>query len=147
MIKIAIDPDIKKSGIAIFRDKVLIDAFPAKMEKILEVVRTYASSPDTVVYIEAGWLNKKSNFRVYGRNKAISENVAKKVGQNMGYGMAIRDLVSSFCKTVEVKPIMKGVYKTNGKWTPNGRRLFDACFQDIKLNDDVRDAILIGSIF
>ena len=63
----------------------------------IRLYHTKGSNP--FVFIEAGWLIKKSNWRPgqYGPN--VRENIAKKVGQNHAVGQ----LIEMFCLKYKIK--------------------------------------------
>ncbi|ENG3664447.1 TPA: hypothetical protein RHI59_003621, partial [Acinetobacter baumannii] len=69
-IIIGIDPDLEKSGVAILGNDLQLKnlTFP-------ETVELFRNEQDSIkkVVIEAGWLNKKANFRS-GANKSIAVN-------------------------------------------------------------------------
>ena len=44
------------------------------------------------VYIEAGWLNQKSNWHVSGKGEAVSARVGTKVGANHQVGKLIAEM-------------------------------------------------------
>ena len=135
LIMIAIDPDVKKSGVAHdggYKSMGIYDLYIFCLSKKEKVV------------IEAGWINNKSNFRNTSINR-VSDRISKNVGQNQGYGMAIYDLLlSSEIDVMLVKPLTKKEFKTNGGWTKPGRQLFSQ-ITGIKtpINDDCRDAVLL----
>lgn len=76
---IGIDPDLEKSGVA-----VLGRSLELKNLTFAETVELFRTHQDEIkkVVIEAGWLNKKSNFR-FGHSKTAGEKIAKNVGENM----------------------------------------------------------------
>ena len=73
---IGIDPDLEKSGVA-----VLGQSLELKNLTFAQTVELFRSHQDEIkkVVIEAGWLNKKSNFRI-GHSKSAGERIAKNVG-------------------------------------------------------------------
>jgi hypothetical protein len=149
MIKIGIDPDIKKSGFVWKEGKTLRDYKAVDASELLRNCNTIANSfgiENIEIRLEAGWINKKSNFRT-NINKGIDQHVAKSVGQNQGFGMCISQILRGMgFKVLEVKPQMKGFMKVKGAWTPKGREYFSKISGIPKcknLNDDVRDAVLL----
>ncbi|ENG3665364.1 TPA: hypothetical protein RHI59_003140, partial [Acinetobacter baumannii] len=70
-IIIGIDPDLEKSGVAVLGQS----HFELKNLNFAEVVELFKAEQDLIkkVVIEAGWLNKKANFRS-GANKSIAVN-------------------------------------------------------------------------
>lgn len=94
-ILIGIDPDLKKSGFAVWYKEskelfLLTHTFFGLLNEF-----TYYSDPfrreSVQVKIEAGWLNKKSNFRG-GKNQSISDIISKKVGENHATGKLIAEM-------------------------------------------------------
>lgn len=85
---IGIDPDLEKSGVAI-----LGQFLELKNLTFAETVNLFRSQQDQIkkVVIEAGWLNKKSNFR-YGHSKSAGEKIAKNVGENHATGKLLAEM-------------------------------------------------------
>ena len=87
---IGIDPDLVKSGVAFwFKDKRKLEVFTLSTTELILKLNEFKKEFDFVVIIEAGWLNKKSNFRMT-QNKAIGEAIARKVGENHSSGKIIQ---------------------------------------------------------
>ena len=87
---IGIDPDLKKSGVAI-----LGDSLELKTMTFAETVELFRSQQDKIkkVVIEAGWENTKSNFHNrYGQRKSVGERIAKNVGENHATGKLIAEM-------------------------------------------------------
>lgn len=151
-ITVGIDPDLKKSGFVVFVGKEL---YCAKAFTLIEIIKTldeikttYPESQITI-YVEAGWINKKSAFR-YKQNKEVSERCAKNVGQNQGAGIVLANVLKELkYSVVEVKPLQKKMFKNAGTWTPRGRELFYKIATELKgeINDDVKDAYLLVKMF
>ncbi|MBD0242871.1 hypothetical protein IAF68_23160, partial [Acinetobacter baumannii] len=84
-IIIGIDPDLEKSGVAVLGQS----HFELKNLNFAEVVELFKAEQDLIkkVVIEAGWLNKKANFRS-GANKsiAVNEQISRRVGENHATG-------------------------------------------------------------
>lgn len=147
---IGIDPDLHKSGLAIYdtheRNWIFHKAVPNAI--LLQTVLDLCPVDDSFVYIEAGWLNKKSNFR--GGNYREAQAKARNVGENAGAGKFIVALFENAkYETFQIKPLQKGMLKTvKGSWTVAGRRYIERS-TGIKgqLNDDARDAIYIADHF
>lgn len=90
-IYIGIDPDLKKSGFAIWNGKhspTLCIVLLSVPSIIMELIKCKEDRIDITVIIESGWLNKKANFR-QTQNKAIGEAIARKVGENHAAGKII----------------------------------------------------------
>lgn len=82
-IYIGIDPDVDKSGVAIWNktDKSL-KLFALDFFDTIFTIDTH--QPHCTVVIEAGWLNKKSNY--HQSQGARAERIAKNVGENHAIG-------------------------------------------------------------
>jgi len=112
VVSIGIDPDLKKSGFAVWHKR--IKTLELSVENFFDatvMIHSYHEAPNVklIVFIEAGWLNKKSNYRP-GLTPAVRENIAKKVGQNHAVGQ----LFVEFCEINEinfrtVKPTMSKI--------------------------------------
>lgn len=88
---IGIDPDLEKSGVA-----VLGQSFELKNLTFAETVELFRSHQDQIkkVVIEAGWQNKKSNFRS-GHSKRVSEQISRRVGLNHATGKLLVEMAES----------------------------------------------------
>ena len=98
---IGIDPDLKKSGVAILGDSLAL-----KTMTFAETVDLFRSQQDQIkkVVIEAGWLNKKANFRST-HSKRVDEQISKRVGENHATGKLLVEMAKSFnLNAVEVRP-------------------------------------------
>ncbi len=101
---VAIDPDIDKSGIALYNRHSGIMLTKWAMPELVEFLRT---NRDTVyAIVECGYLNKIPNF--HGGNFRVSQKIAANVGQNWQVAHTIVD----FCKFYHVeykeqKPLRK----------------------------------------
>lgn len=113
-IYIGIDPDLIKSGVAFwFKDQKHLELkLMTTTQIILELKFMADLSSDFEVILEAGWLNKKSNFR-QTQNKAVGERIAKNVGENHATGK----IIEQACQELEityrlVRPTKTKVNKT-----------------------------------
>lgn len=102
-IIIGIDPDLEKSGVAILGQSLQLKnlTFP----ETVELFRTLQDEIKKVV-IEAGWLNRKSNFHGrYGQSKSKGEAIARNVGENHATGKLLVEMAKSLgLAVVEVRP-------------------------------------------
>jgi len=94
-IFIGIDPDVDKSGVACWRQsdkKLFVFLLPFfGLYKQLETISN--NKQEAIVFIEAGWLNKKSNFHGrIGQSKNVGERIAKNVGANHETGRKIVEM-------------------------------------------------------
>jgi hypothetical protein len=147
MIHIGVDPDVDSSGFAVW-DSVLKEFSEINAYRIFDLlawIDTYiAEGHDVKVVIEAGWLNKKSNFHGNAKqSKSVGEKIAKSVGANHQVGRVIVE----YCQVknisyVEQKPLPK-------KWGKNKREKISAEeFKKIsgwsgRTNSEKRDAAML----
>lgn len=111
---ISIDPDTVASGMCCFNPRkkqiqTLIEIEFFDLFYVLNENKRFI----WFVIIEGGWLNKKSNYHIYGKNefgetvlkeqsKALGEFIAKEVGRNHQVGM----LIVEMCKWLGIKHIV-----------------------------------------
>lgn len=112
--EIGIDPDTQKSGVCIW-DKELKTIVMAKALPFFEVIELLATykldkSKKMIVRIEAGWLNKKSNFHG-GKTDNIKQRIAKNVGANHQIGK----LFEEYCTRVGINYSLEK--PTTAKWS------------------------------
>ncbi len=131
---IGIDPDCELSGFAIWDiKKQELDVKKLSFFDIFDMLSLLLNRI-ALVRIEAGWLNKKSNFHSHSKqSKAVGEKIAKSVGRNHEAGLKFVEM----CKYLgipyeEVKPLgTKGIdqemFKKITKFTK-------------RTNEDMRDA-------
>jgi len=110
-IMIGIDPDVKKSGVAIKRGNSL-EVTSLSFFDLFEVLKAVKNG-NVIVRIEAGWMNAKSNFHGHaGQSKVVGERIAAKVGANHETGKKIVEM----CEYVGIA--FELVKPTNSKMTP-----------------------------
>jgi hypothetical protein len=85
---IGIDPDTDRSGVAVWdaRQKMLV----LKTLTFVQLFELLNDNQDRIILvrIEAGWLNRKSNWHHrYGQTKTEGEAIARKVGMNQATGI------------------------------------------------------------
>lgn len=97
---IGIDPDLIKSGVAYwFKNDKQLRVETMSHFQLIEHLKTLVSiGTNFEVIIEAGWLNKKSNFRTT-QNRAIGERIAKNVGENVAAGK----LIEQACQGLKIE--------------------------------------------
>jgi hypothetical protein len=107
MILIGIDPDVDKSGIAVYNTitKQAV-VFSMSFFDLYEFLKTEKSD---LIKIEAGWLNKKSNWHnsyyskkagcIVNNNSSVNQKIAQRVGANHEVGRKI----ASMCDHLEKK--------------------------------------------
>ena len=137
MIFIGIDPDVDKSGFALWRSDerefsfVVCQRFFTILEKIKYLVET--ERDEVVVCVEAGWLINKSNWHG-SKNEAISARIGKNIGSNHQVGK----LFVEFCeinniKYIEVKPMGK----------MNAHNFSAITGWEARTNSEMRDAAML----
>jgi len=93
ILYIGIDPDIDKSGLCVYdryaEDKMQL--FTASFFDVLQTIEEWNSRCRTIVKLEAGWLNKKSNW--HGGKSNVAQKIAKNVGENHATGK----LIEQYC--------------------------------------------------
>lgn len=146
---IGIDPDIKKSGVAVFncQDNKFEYIGSLEISEIFKLLEEYKLTANRIeIHIEAGWLKSKANFHNKGSNRLSGETVSLHIGRNHGYGMCLRDaLVAMNYSVIERNPLIKKLWKVAGAWTPFGRMQFEKItgFKKGTITDDERDAVLL----
>lgn len=95
-IMVGIDPDLKKNGFAIWEKrmrslKLMDGSFFEVMDWLIEIHET--PNVKLKVFVEAGWLNKVSNF-----HPAQGPKQREKIAKNVGENHAVGKLLIEFCK-------------------------------------------------
>lgn len=114
MIYIGIDPDLIKNGVATWHSDT--KNLELELKTFYDLMQFLHAMPLTglgfEVIIEAGWLNKPSNFRKT-QNKSIGERIAKNVGENHAVGKLIEQACLELGITYKlVRPTKSKVNKT-----------------------------------
>ncbi len=136
MYYFGIDPDVKDSGFAIWDNKTKeIDYGKLPFWDLIKKIDYYVRNYEVIFIIEAGWLNKKSNYhsRPY-QSKLIGERIAKNVGSNHQVGK----LLVEYCEKYKLNYELK-VPKTK-KYT--SYYLKNLTGLEVK-NQDIIDAIML----
>nr|DAO46336.1 MAG TPA: HOLLIDAY JUNCTION RESOLVASE [Caudoviricetes sp.] len=146
---IGIDPDNKKSGVALVANttrevKVMKMDFPSLIDYLREC-KEIMRYPEVV--IEGGWLNK-SNWHVLG--KYMSAQKAAAIGRNAGMNHQTGILLEEYCKHLEldvkvVKPLKKCWRGQDGKITQEEAEYFMGKLP--RMNQDQRDALLLAWVY
>ena len=146
---IAIDPDVKRSGVAELhvetrRLNVTTLDFPALMDYLQHIKHQFADQGEWVcVVVEAGWMNA-SNWHT-GNVKSIA--AAAKTGQNTGRNHEVARKIAEMSRhygltTEEVKPLKKCWRGTGGKITQEELEYMTGKL-DRRVSQDARDAALL----
>jgi hypothetical protein len=146
-IYIGIDPDIDKSGVAIYdkskpkgSDLTLLKLSFFDLLHLLDLECTKqlptGEHQKVSIVIEAGWLNYKSNYH-YSRTKAIGERIAKNVGENHAVGK----LIEQYCKRNRYTYLLKRPSKSTPK---RSAQLFTKYtgYKE-RTNQEMRDAAML----
>lgn len=95
---IGIDPDVEKNGVAYLQKKTPLSTQMFQVDalsffELFDVLKNKKENNDLEVFIEAGWLNKKSNFHYSpNQSKTVGEKISKSVGRNHETGMKIVEM-------------------------------------------------------
>lgn len=114
-IYIGIDPDVDKSGFAIWDandkrfEEICLETLPEVFIRLVKLSNEHS----VMVRLEAGWLLSKSNFstrNVYG-SRGANERIAKNVGANHEIGKQIEKFCVAYNVPYElVKPLGYSAY-------------------------------------
>lgn len=147
---IAIDPDVKKSGVAhLDKQNKTINSqtlpFPQLIEYLTKAKQTH--NTQLTIIVEAGWLNAKSNF--HGGYGAVGQRIAKNVGANHQVGKNIIEWCQYIGLNVIPKRPLRKIWKgTNKKITAQelNQLLQQQNLPQLpkRTNQDQRDAILLA---
>lgn len=116
----AVDPDLDLAGFALYdrKEKKWVNVALLHIEDIVAAV---SGMTDLIVYVEAGWMNSKANYR-RGHKSSVSEQIAMRVGMNHASSKIMaRMLKKSGHEVVEIPPLQKGVFKKDGVWSKLGK--------------------------
>jgi hypothetical protein len=145
---VAVDPDVKKSGVAVLDVAgKSISTYAMSFPELIDFIYGFPDKESVRIAVEAGWLNLKSNFHGYYGKRG--ERIAKDVGANHETGKKIVEM----CEHKEysvllVKPLEKRWKGSRGKITHSelesvlkGREM---ALDRKRTNQDERDSILIA---
>lgn len=134
MIYIGIDPDVDKSGYGVYctDQKKIIDYGLKNMFTLVDFIRNYKTESLHVI-IEAGFLNKKSNYHTTkNQSKEVGEKIANSVGRNhqvsrmIGEAMDHYNVSYSFSKPAE-KKVTPFLFKVYTGIEVKNQEIIDAC--------------------
>lgn len=130
---LAIDPDLEKSGIAVLHDTKQIEYACLNFVDTLKFIRLNQQIIKCV-YLEAGWLNKKSNW--HGNNNTM---IAGRIGKNVGENHATAKLLHQSIEAEGLKVILV---------RPTSKKLNADQFKKItniqtRTNQEERDAVML----
>lgn len=130
---VGIDPDIDKSGVASTIDGKKIAYSCLTFVETIDRIKDRADEIKCV-YIEAGWLNKKSNW-----HDSQSVSVASKIGKNVGENHATGKLLAQIIEALGVKVIL--VKPTTKKYSAEEFNFLTGC--RTRTNQEARDAVMM----
>jgi len=87
---VGIDPDIKKSGVAVANDGTLEQLHTMDFWSLVEFLD---ANPDFHIVIEAGWLNKTASY-----HPSQNKNTAAKIGSYVGANWQVGKLLEEYCQ-------------------------------------------------
>lgn len=130
---LGIDPDLDKSGVAVLHDTKKIEYSTLTFVDTLGFVRM--NKPVIkCVYLEAGWLNQKSNWHG-ASNMSVAASIGRNVGENHATGKLLKQCIEAEgIKVIEVKPTAK---KLNAEDFAKLTKI------KTRTNQEVRDAIML----
>ena len=148
---IAIDPDVKKNGLAILNMQtrnLSVDAleFPILMDRLraLPTAMNIDGMPTKViVYVEAGYLNKPHWHMKDKDSKRVVSAKGNSVGRNHEVGRLIVAMAKHYgCNVEEVFPLKKCWKGPEGKITQE--EIGELTGLKARTNQEMRDAALIA---
>jgi hypothetical protein len=132
-IFIGIDPDIEKSGVAVYdTEDNSLELRTLPFWELIEELESYLIPIHVVV--EAGHLIKKSNWH---SNKHQSKNVGERIAKNVGTNHAVGILLEQYLKKHDIShelTLPKGKVKAE---------YFKAIWGNVKSNQETRDAAML----
>lgn len=141
---VGIDPDCKKSGVAIWRPSD--ESYALNTLPFFELFVKLGSLKPSIrlVVIEAGWLNKHTGHGAYSKGVAVSARIGKNVGANHQVGKLIEEMCQHLKIPYELVRPCRGKGKYGGK---NGKILGEE-FKKItgikgQTNQEERDAFML----
>lgn len=147
-IIIGIDPDVDKSGVAVYQeelDTIKISSITfAQIVSVFACIADYSNASDYLVVVEASWLNK-SNWHLSSsdtKRSACAKGVS--VGRNMQVGKCLVEVARELgLNVVEQKPLLKRWRGKDGKITHE-----ELCnliqIHKSRTNQEERDACLLA---
>ncbi|MFB3057409.1 MAG: hypothetical protein ACE1ZQ_09650 [Ignavibacteriaceae bacterium] len=91
MIKLAIDPNRRKSGVAYIHSKDnKINISDMRLWDLFSKLKS--GSLSLMVYIKADWIKKEANFNtLHGQNKTDTDKLVRRLGEDYATGKQIAD--------------------------------------------------------
>lgn len=129
-----IDPDTHLSGVASGYDGDITFTGGMSFWEIIDELEYYSGlDEDFKVFIEAGWLNLKSNW--HGGNPTVAAKIGKNIGANHMVGKLIHQYCVDNCIDCElVRPSMSKLSSEKFKKITGIKK---------RMNQDIRDAVML----
>jgi len=118
---VGIDPDVEKSGLAIYEKatKKLTRITALSFWDLHKQLPVIFNRPDAgVIHIEGGWLVEKSNFHTSElkgfhtiKESRVAQRIAKNVGNNHAAGRAIVEMLIELDLNFVVRPPINPLFK------------------------------------
>lgn len=91
MIKIGVDPDIDRSGLAWFNNSKDFSLHLLSFFELFDYLKEQPKN-DVHIYVEAGWLNKSNWHKKSGGSAAINATIGNRTGANHEAGRKIVEM-------------------------------------------------------
>lgn len=140
---ISIDPDMRKSGVAVLDGRVLETVAVLPFHELLETIMAQYTS-DTMIIVEAGWLECHNWHVKRGDTPQKAAAIGRSTGMNHQTGM----LICEWCRAKgyavrEVHPLRKCWRGRDGKITQEEIKAATGLKLPM-MNQDARDALLLA---
>lgn len=149
-IYIGIDPDVERSGIAVYSNGSLTLVDAVSLQSLITYFRElHDTGLRACVFVEASWLMGAHNYHAQpADSKAVAAKKGYHVGRNHQVGIDIRDIARLFGFIVtEVKPLRKFGTGKDRKTTHEEMvylcRMYGCEFPKKRSNQEERDATRI----
>ena len=138
MVRIGIDPDINKSGLAITMNGALVRVEARTFFDLCEILNSAKNIARDVgallmVTIEAGWLIKKQNWHP-AQGRGVRDKIAKNIGENHAAGKLIARWCDEAGIPYELIPPRGKVKSARFKRLTGWNK---------RTNQDMRDAVML----
>ncbi len=142
---LAVDPDIKKSGVALLNvSKKCVHEYCLSFPKLMDKLQNLKyDKKNVLVVVEAGWMNNSNWHLTSCKSKAMAAKIGNNTGRNHETGHKIVEMALHYGLNVaEYKPLKKCWNGHEGKITKEELEYITG--QPSKGNQDVRDAVLLA---
>ncbi len=143
-LRIGIDPDLSKSGVAVikhnrFNKQEVVALSTAPFFTVLNAMKSFSEIYGAEIVLEAGWLNKKSNYHVANKKGvAYSAVISGRIGKNVGENHAVGKLMEEWCVINKIAHKLYVPKRGSKKWDA---KLFKQITKfDARTSSETRDA-------